>query len=96
MDSFPRPSSLRSVDLPDCTVLCSSIPNSSLIVNKDQALDEFGVMQPTCAIFHDECVRESKEELAVKDDSLPAMPHLLHPDIHCDSATADFPRESPF
>jgi len=32
----------------------------------------------------------------VKDDSLPAAPHPLHPDIPCDSPTADFPCESSF
>lgn len=65
-------------------------------MNEDQVLDGVGVMQPTYTIIHDECVGESKEELAVKDDSLPAAPHLLHPDIPCDSAITDFPCENPF
>ena len=64
------------------------------MVNDDQVVDGVGVVQPTCAIIHDECVRESEEELTVKDDSLPFAPHLLYPDIQCDSATLDFPCEN--
>ena len=65
-------------------------------MNEDQVVDGVGVVQPTCAIIHDEYVQESKEELAVKDDSLPTMPHPLYPNIHCDSATIDFPYENSF
>lgn len=36
---------------------------------------------------------ESEEKPLVKDDSLPSVPHLLYPDIPCDSATFDFPCE---
>ena len=38
-------------------------------------------------------MQESKEAV-VKDDSLTTVPHSLHPDIPCDSATADFPFEN--
>lgn len=65
-------------------------------MNKDQVVDRVGVIQPTCAIIHDECVWESKEELVVKDKSLLATPHPLHPDIPCDSSTIDFPCENSF
>lgn len=41
-------------------------------------------------------MRESKEEPEVKDESLPSAPHLLYPDIPCDSATIDFPCENSF
>ena len=40
--------------------LCSSILDSTLVVKEDQAIDRVGVVHPTCAIIHDECVRESK------------------------------------
>lgn len=96
MDSFPQPPSPHSVDPPDCTVLFSSIPDSSPAVKEDQAVDRVGVVQPTCAIIHDECVQESKEEPTVNHDSLLAVPHPLYPDIPCDSVTVDFPYENSF
>jgi len=65
-------------------------------VNEDQAVGGVGVMHPTCGIIHDECVKESKEGPIVKDDSLPAAPHPLHPDIPCDSSTTDFSGENSF
>ena len=91
-----KPASPRSIDPLDYTTLCYSVPNSTLVVNEDQVVDGVGVVQPTCTTIHDECVRESKEEPTVKDDSLPAAPHSLHPDIPCDSATVDFPCENSF
>jgi len=39
---------------------------------------------------------ESKEEPAMKDDSLLAVPHLLHPDMPYVSATANFSYENSF
>jgi len=96
VDFFPQPLSPCSVDPPDCTVLCSSIPDSSPTVNKDQVFDRVGVMQPTYAIIHDECVQESKEEPVVKDNSLPTAPHPLYIDIPYDSAIVDFPCEYSF
>jgi len=65
-------------------------------MNKDQVVDGVGVVQPNYAIIHDECVCESKEEPAVKDDSLLATPHPLYRDIHCDFVTADFSCENSF
>jgi len=96
MDSFPQPPFSHSVDPPDCAVLCSPILDSSPVVNNDQVIKRVGVMQPTCAIIHDECVWKSKEEPVVKDDSLSVVPHLLHPNIPCDATTTDFPYENPF
>jgi len=77
-------------------VLLSSIPDSSPAMNEDQVFDGVSAMQPICAIIHDEYVYESKEEPAVKDDSLPSAPHSLCPDSPCDSATIDFPCENSF
>jgi len=96
VDSFPQPRSPCFVDHPDCNVFCFPIPDSSPIVNEDQVVDRFGVMQPTYTIIHDEYVRESKEEPMVKDDSLPAVPYPLYPDIPCGFSVADFPYENPF
>jgi len=61
VDSFPQPFSPCPVDPMDCTVLCSSIMDSTLVVNEDQIVDRVDVVQPTYVIIHDECVRESKE-----------------------------------
>jgi len=35
-------------------ILCSSILNSTLVVNEDQATDRDGVAQPTCTVNHEE------------------------------------------
>ena len=61
VDLFPWPSSPRSVDPLDCTMLCSPISNSLLVVHNDQVSYRVGVDQPTCAIIYDEYVWESKE-----------------------------------
>lgn len=94
VDLLPQPLSPRFVDPLNCTMLCSSILDSTLVVNEDQVVDRVGVVQPTCTIILDKCVRESKEESIGKDESLPPMPHLLYPDIHCDYAIVDFPCEN--
>lgn len=93
MDFLPQPPTLRFVDPPDCIVSCSSIPDSTLVLNEDQVIEGVGVVQPTCAIIHDECVWESEEEPTVKDDSLPFVPHPLYPDIFYDYDTFYFPNE---
>lgn len=94
VDLFPQPPSPRFIDPLDCIVLCSFVLDSTLVVNEDQVVDEVGVVQLTCTIIHDECVRESEEEPAVKDDSLPCVPHLLYPNNSCDFATFGFPCEN--
>ena len=76
--------------------MCSPILDSSPVVNKDQAIDGVSVVQPTCTMIHDEYVQESKEELAVKDYSIPAAPHPLYADIPYDSTTTNFPCENSF
>jgi len=90
VDFLPQPPSPHSSNLLDCTILCSSISTSTLVVNEDQAIDGVGVMQPTYAIIHDECVQKYEQEPEVKDDSLPSTPHPLYLDISCDSATFGF------
>lgn len=95
-DSFPQPPSPCSIDPPDCTVLCSSILDSSLVVNEDQFVEGVGVMQPTCANIHDTYVWESKEEPTVKDDSLQSTAHLQYPNTPFDYATISFPCENSF
>ena len=54
MHFFSQPSSLYSANPPNDTVFFSSIPDSTLVVNEDQAIDGVGVSQPTCAIIHEE------------------------------------------
>ena len=47
MHFLSQPPYLYSDDPPDDTVLCSSILDSTLLVNEDQAIDGVGVAQPT-------------------------------------------------
>lgn len=59
MDLLHQTLSLHFVDPLDCTVLCSSISDSTCVVKKDEVVDGVGVVQPTYAIIHDECVRRT-------------------------------------
>lgn len=90
VDLSPQPPSPHSVDPPDCTILCSSVPDSTLVVIEDQVVDRVGFVKQIRTIINDECVWESKEEPMVKDDSLPSVPHPLYLDIYFDYATFDF------
>ena len=54
MHFVPQPPYSYSDDPPDDTTLCSSIPDSTLVVNEDQAIDEVGVLKPTCVVIHEE------------------------------------------
>lgn len=54
MSVLPQPSSSYSDDPPDCTVFCSLILDSTLIVNKDQSIDGDGVTQTICVVMHEE------------------------------------------
>lgn len=47
VDSFPQPPSPHSIDLPDCSVLCSLILGSTSCVHEDQVVNEVGVVEPT-------------------------------------------------
>lgn len=96
MDLFPQPPFLHSIDPLDCTILCSFVPDSTLVVKEDQVVDGFGIVQPTYTIICDDYVWESKEEPIMKDDSLPSVPHLLYPNIPYDSSTVDFPYKNSF
>jgi len=77
MHFVPQPPSLYSNDRPDDTVLCSSIPNSTLVVNEDQAIDRVGVAQPTSIVIHDECDWELEHQHSMKYDSLLFEPPLF-------------------
>jgi len=90
MHVLPQPLSSCSVDPLDCTVLCSSIPESTHVVNEDQAINRVGVAQPTCAVICD-----PKHQPVVKDDSLPSMPPPLFLDIFGDFIIPNFARVSP-
>ena len=62
MHLLPQPPSPHSIDPPYCMVFCSSIPNSTLIVNEDQAIDKVDVAQPTYVVIYKEYDWESKHE----------------------------------
>lgn len=90
MTILPQPLSLCSVDPLDYTVWCSSIPDSTLIVNKDQAIDGVGVPQPTCVVIHEEYDKDIENQSSAKDDSLLCDPPPLFMDIFADFSIHDF------
>lgn len=51
---LPQPLSPGSTNPLDCIILCSSILDSTLVVNKDQVVDRVDVAQPTCIVIYDE------------------------------------------
>jgi len=100
MHSFLRPPSSHSGVPPNDVVLCSSIPDSSLVVNKEQPTDEVGVAQPTCVVIHEEYEWDLEHQHSKKDDSLPSEPPPFlpsffgEPTIHnfvCVSSSTDAP-----
>ena len=50
----PQPLSSYSDHPPDDTSLCSSILDSTLVLNEDRSIDGVGVAQPTCPKIHEE------------------------------------------
>lgn len=91
MHLLPQPPSLHSTDPPDCTVLCSSIPDSTPVANEDQAIDGFDVAQPTRALIYDEYDWEYEHQPTVKDELLLSVPPPLFPDIFGDYSIFDSP-----
>ena len=91
----PQPSSLYSDDPWDCIVLSSSILNSTPIVKEDQAIDGFGVAQPTYVVIHEEYEWELEHQSLAKDDFLLSEPPPCFLDIFGDSAIFDFPCINP-
>lgn len=86
----------RFVDPSDYTVLCSPIPDSTLVVHKDQVIDGIGVEKPTCTVIYDEYLWEYEEEPMAKDDLFLSTPHPLFSDIFCDPNIFYFPCENSF
>lgn len=87
---LPQPLSLCSADPLHCTILCSSISDSTPLVNEDQDIDRVGVAQLTCIVIHEEYDWEHEHQLTAKDDSLLSTPPLFFPDIFGDSSILDF------
>lgn len=85
----PQPSSPRFVDPPDYTILCSSVPDSTPIMNEDQAIDGVEVGKPTCVVIHEEYDRASENEPTVKDDLLLSAPPPLFPNLIGDFVILD-------
>jgi len=75
---------------PDGVVLCSSITDSSLVLNKEQPTDGVGVAQPTCVVIHEEYEWELEHQHSMKDDSLPSQPPSFFPNIIGEPAIHDF------
>jgi len=86
----PEPPSSYSDDAPNCNVLCSSIPNSTPIVNEDQAINGVGVAQPTYTIIREDYDWELEHQSLPKDDSLLSEPPPCFPNIFGDSVIPNF------
>jgi len=91
----PQPPSLYSDDPLDDNVFCSSISDSTLVVNEDQAIDGVGVAQPTCAIIHEEYGWELQHPSAEEDHPYLFIPPPFFPDLLGDPAIPDFSCVSP-
>ena len=90
MNFVPQPpSSHLNVPLDDI-VLCSSIPDCTLVVNEDQAIDRVGVAQPTCIVIHEEYDQELEYQHSAKHDSLLSEPPPFFPEIFGEPAIHDF------
>jgi len=81
MNFVPQPSSSHSVVPLDDIVLCSSIPDSTLVMNEEQATEKVGVAQRTCAVIHEEYEWELEHQNLAKDDSIPFEPPPFFLDI---------------
>jgi len=95
IDFVPQPPSSYKDDPSDGTVLCSSIPNSTLVLNEDQAIDGFGVAQPTCPSIHEEYDSELEHPPAAKGHPYLSTPLPFFPDLLGDLALLDFSCVSP-
>jgi len=90
MHFVPQPSSSYSTNPSDDIVLCSSILDSTLVVNEDQAIDGVGFAQPTCVVIHEEHDWELEHQHSMKDDSLSSEPPPFFPDIFGEPIIHDF------
>lgn len=100
MHSVLPPPSLHPGVPPDDVVLCSSIPDSSLVVNEEQTTNRVSVAQPTCAIIHEGYEWELEHQHSAKDDSLLSGTPMFLPsfcgelvihDFVCVSSSMDAP-----
>ena len=95
MHFVSQPPSSHLALSPDDTILCSSIPRSSLIVNEEHAANKVGVAQPTCIVIHEEYEWELEHHHSTKDDSLASEPPLFFPEIFGEPSIDDFAYVSP-
>jgi len=86
MHSFLRPPSSHSGVPPDDVVLCSSIPDSPLVVNEEQPTDEVSVARPTCVVIHEKYEWELEHQHSTKDESLLSESPMFFPNLFCEPA----------
>lgn len=91
----PQPASSYSNHPPNCNVLCSSIPNSKISLNKDQSIDGVGVAQPRSVGIHEEYDKELQHPSATRDHSCLSVPPLFLPNILDDPTIPGFSCASP-
>lgn len=96
MNFVPQPPFLYSNDPLDDTILCSSILDSILIMNEDQAIHGVGFAQPTCIVIHEEYDWEPEHQHSAKDDSFLFEPPPFFLDLFGEPAIHDFACVSPY
>jgi len=79
MHPFLQPSSLHSGVPPND--VCSSIPDSPLVLNEEQPTEGVSVSQLTCFVIHEEYEWELEHQNSAKDDSLMSESPLLFPNL---------------
>lgn len=90
MNFVPQPPSLQLTIPLDDTVLCSSIPDSTLVLNEEQATDRVSLAQPTCVFIHEEYEWEIEHKHSTNDDCLSFDPPLFLPNIFGEPSIQDF------
>lgn len=91
----PQPLSSYSDHPPDDTVLCSSILDSTLVLNEDRSIDGVDVTQLTCFGIHEEHDREFEHPPPIGDHPCLSIHHLFFLDILDDPTIPDFSCASP-
>ena len=94
MHFVPQPLSSYLHGPTDDTILCSSIPDSTLVLNGDRSVNEVGVSQPTCDGIHEEHYGELNHPSVARDHPCLSVPPFF-PAILDDPTILDFSCASP-
>lgn len=86
----PHPPSLYFDHPLDCTILCSSVLDSTPVLKEDRSIDGFGVEKPTCVAIHEEYDWELGHSQTLEDNPCLSTPPPFVPDILSNPAIPDF------